>query len=71
VPATGSVTGCGVCGSRLLRRSSTWAPYKTTSKWKQRSSTASNSTDAEPCIDLLWTLTGRLRDWTLGQTATD
>jgi hypothetical protein len=38
---------------------------------KPRSSTGIDSTDAESCIDLLWTLTGRLRDWRLAQTATD
>jgi DNA-binding MarR family transcriptional regulator len=27
--------------------------------------------DIEPCIDVLWTLVDRLRNWTLAQTATD
>ena len=30
-----------------------------------------DSTDAEPCIDLLWTLVDNLRNWTHAQNATD
>ena len=30
-----------------------------------------DSTDAEPCIDLLWTLVDHLRNWTHAQNATD
>jgi DNA-binding MarR family transcriptional regulator len=30
-----------------------------------------DSTEAEPCIDVLWTLADRMRNWALAQAATD